>query len=198
MSTQVTAELRGTTFKGEVTDMDVIFAAGLMMPNYGDVIEKETGLFESFQKFSAEHSAMVAIAGEAGKEAVMQKMSESWAERVILRLNTNLAMRSAFAQRMREIFPTLPVNLISHKRWNDKEGNIHEESSVRLDMSEVMNLLAPIMATLNEVSMAATPEPVVQDDIASLKAELAEMRKSLERPKKSQGFAKQVEATLES
>lgn len=197
MSTQIIAELRGATYKGEVTDMDAMFAAGLMMPNYGDVIEKESGLFESFQKFSAEHSAMVAIAGEAGKEALMQQMSESWAERVILRLNTNLAMRSAFAQRMREIFPTIPANLISHKRWNDKEGNIHEESSIRLDMKEVMDLLAPVMATLNEVNVAVAPEAPVQDDIATLKAEIAAMRKSLEKRPAPQGFGKQ-EATAEA
>jgi hypothetical protein len=181
MSTSISAAIRGITYKGEVTDMDVFFAIGYMMPNYSDVLEREKGLFDAFQSFSAEHSAMLAIAGEKDKQAVVDQMSQSWAERVILRLNTNLAMRSAFCQRMKEIFPDLPLTLINHRRWSDKEANIHEESSMRLDMKEVMDVLAPIVATMSEnMPVAVAPTQVdPQAELANLRDQIAELRKGL-------------------
>jgi hypothetical protein len=183
MSTSISTAIRGVTYKGEVTDMDVFFAIAYMMPNYSDVLEREKGLFDAFQSFSAEHSEMLAIAGEKDKKVVVDQMSQSWAERVILRLNTNLAMRSAFCQRMKEIFPDLPSSLINHRRWSDKEGNIHEESSMRLDMKEVMDVLAPIVATMSEGMPVAAPTQVdPQAELANLRDQIAELRKGLASP----------------
>lgn len=194
MATQITTQLRGFTLKGEATDMDSFFVAGLMMPRYGEVLEKESGLFEAFQAFSVEHNAMVAAVGDDEKGALMERLSQSWAERVILRLNTNLSVRSAFAQRMREVFPAIPKNLIDHKRWNDKEGNIHEESSIRLDVKEIMELIAPIAATMQGETVA--PQTVnPQDELADLRAQIVELQKGLK--KQPKGF-KPVEETVEA
>jgi hypothetical protein len=67
-------------------------------------------------------------------------------------------------------------------------------------MKEVMELLAPLVTTLMDDEKIAA-EPPVQDEIAKLKAQLANMEKNIterNKPHKPQGFAKQVEATIES
>jgi hypothetical protein len=183
MSTSISATIRGTTYNGMVTDMHVFFAIGYMMPNYSEVLEKEEGLFDAFQAFSAEHSAMLAIAGEKDKQAVADQMSKSWAERVIMRLNHNLTMRAAFCQRMKEIFPTIPSSLINYLRWTDKDENIHDKLYMGLDMKEVMDILAPIIATMSEGMPApATPPADPQSELASLRDQIAELRKGLLAP----------------
>lgn len=157
---QVTITIREQSFTGEVSDMDSLFFAGLLMPDYSEVLKEERGLTDSFRKFTAEHSAMVALASGDNKDRVMEKISETWSERVLIRLTNNLEIRAAFAQRVREIFPDLPTQWVNYQRWKDGSGNIHENCSVRLGVTEIMGIITPVSGTLTEEPSSPTPAPM--------------------------------------
>lgn len=134
--------------------MDGFFAAGLLMPDFEEILAKNKGLNEAFQRFAAEQQAMSAIAGTG--EDFVNAISQTWGERALLRLLNNREIRLSFTQRVREIFKDFPKELISYDRWSEA-GRLYEEGSVRLDMGEIMNVLAAMMVTLQDVK---TPEPV--------------------------------------
>jgi hypothetical protein len=194
MTNTLTVELRNETLHGEVTDMDAFIFAGFIMPDFDTAIEQEKGLLESFQKFSTEHASMMAIVEKDQKQALASQLAQEWGERLMIRLSINLRLRGVFTQRIREVFPALSRKLVDHQRWLDSDGNMHEESKLRLDLTEVMLLINPIIGTLQEKPELAVPkpqpastpispvelvEPEPEDEVTRLKRELAQAQTKL-------------------
>ena len=166
MTKTIVVEIAGKSYTGVVTDLDGFLAAGLQMPDIEQIIKNEEGLTRAFQSFAVEQQTMKAL-GESAQNAI----AESWGDRVVLRLTNNREIRLSFAQRIREIFPDIPMSFVSYKLWKDPTGNTHEEGSIRLDLKDVMDILIQIMSQ----GFEGTPEkPVAKlDEVADLENRLA-------------------------
>lgn len=172
MSKSVVIEIAGKSFTGQVSDLDGFFAAGLLMPDYEQILKKEEGLTEAFRSFVVEQQTMKVL-GEGAQNAI----AEAWGDRVVLRLTNNREIRLSFAQRIREVFPDIPKSVVSYDRWKDSSGNFFEEGSIRLDLADIMAIVTKMMVEGLEDSPAAVVEqakPVAKtDEVADLRARLA-------------------------
>lgn len=148
--------LEGKSFQGRATDMDALYIAGLLLPDYFAIRNHEQGLRASFEKFSTENAEAL----KAGSDNA-DNMYTTWGERLLIRLTGNLDIRSGFAQRIVEIFPTIDRQLINYKRWSDADGNIFDESSIRLDIDQMMLLVTEIAQAMESPS----PSPLAQRPI---------------------------------
>jgi hypothetical protein len=200
MTKAIQATLRNISLDGEVTDMDAFLFAGFLMPDFDSAVEQEKGLFLSFQKFSAEHAALMAIAGIDQQKALASDLAQEWGERLMIRISLNLRLRAVFTQRLREVYPLLSKQWVDCQRWLDTDNNQHEESKLRLDLTEVMVLINPIIGSLQDSSPLATPPAVPvaltapEDEVTRLRRELAVAQNQLAVSGTStsgQGFAKE-------
>ncbi|MDJ0703515.1 MAG: hypothetical protein QNJ46_09565 [Leptolyngbyaceae cyanobacterium MO_188.B28] len=178
----ITIELPDQSLTGQVTDMDALFFAGLILPEYFQIRDQETGLRAAFDKFSTDNADLLAKAG-GNSAGLADEMYAAWGERLLIRLTDNLTIRSAFAQRVCEIFPDVRKDLIYYDRWTDKDGNIHENSRIRLDLDSVMEIITPAIAVLNaeeKSGQAASTAPAEEEDLKQtvhkLQAELAKLQ----------------------
>jgi hypothetical protein len=162
MPRPVKATLRGSTYHGEASDIHALILAGFMMPNFDEVIEDQKGLYESFKKFSSEQKALLENP-DASSEELAESMAHTWSERIIIRIGADLELRALFAQLIKEIFPSIPDNIVKPQRKSDKKSLNYEDCSVSLDTTEVLELITPVVATLNtdEALLDARPTPVV-------------------------------------
>ena len=185
MSKTTTVEINGTQYSGIVSDMDGFFAAGLLMPDFEEILAKQKGLSEAFQRFAAEQQAMSAIAD--GDELV-NKITQMWGERALLRLLSNRDIRLSFTQRVREIFKDMPRDLINYERWTEA-GRLYEEGTIRIDMEQIMTLVGGMMEVIKETPVEEpklTPvrpkvsQKVSTDDVdgqvAKLEAQINELK----------------------
>lgn len=145
MTKTITATINGEPLTGRVSDMDALFFAGLLLPNFFEIKDQERGLKKAFTQFSQENAHSLATGAAQAEE-----MYESWGERLLIRLTTNLDIRSGFAQRVTEIFPTIDSTEIDFDRWHDKYGNVHDKSSIRLDIEPCMALVTSIIRVLEQ------------------------------------------------
>jgi hypothetical protein len=149
MPKPVKVELRGETYSGYATDIHALTLAGFLMPEFDTVIENQKGLYAAFRKFSAEQKELLSSPDNTGEDFI-ETVANHWAERVIIRIATNLSLRVVFAQMVREIFPLIPETIVKYSRRVDKEGFVQEQVSVCLDTTEVLNLITPVVQTLND------------------------------------------------
>lgn len=203
MSETVTITLKEKQYAGIVTDMDGLFIAGFLLPNISEIIKNETGLSAAFQEFAAHEAQIMQQVSGTEKEALANQLYTEWGERVLIRLSNNLDMRCAFAQRVTEIFPSIPPSIIRFDRWTDREGNRHENCLVRLDVDEAMGIITPIVNSLKDKETAPTAQPVEpkfativppvqhrseEHTVEELKAMLADAQRLNPRPV-AQGFS---------
>lgn len=197
MPKPVSIQFRGATLDGVASDMHAMFAAALLMPNYSEVIKNEAGLFDAFRKFTAEQSAVMTIAGSDDND-IAQRMSEVWAERVLLRLESNKEIKERFVDEITSVFPGIPGDAVGYLSLRDAKGEQYLKPHVCLDMIEVMELIAPLVSTLIDTELPTPPSPPasspVAEQIERLKAQIASMEKSMTERPKPQGFAKPAEA----
>lgn len=186
MSKTVTVEIQGKEYVGTATDMDGFFAAGLLMPDFEEILAKNKGLDESFQRFAAEQRAMEAI----GSGDFLNAIATTWGERALLRLMYNREIMLGFAMRVRKIFKDLPKDLVSYDRWSEA-GRLYEDGAVSLDMGEAMSVLVAMMQTLADAKVPApapdaapksvpavapvTPEAIDQE-VAKLEAQIKKLK----------------------
>lgn len=206
MSKQISIELAGRTLSGIATDMDAYYVMGIMLPEFFKIREQESGLRQALKRFSEEHRELLEAAEDPAKrEALAEQIYDAWGERIMFRLANNLDVRSGFAQRICEIFPDIDKTLVSHDRWTDRDGNVHDRSMVRLSAEQALTIVGAINAIIvkEEQSKPASkgkgfaakpqakptqrkesaqdeveplqPEEPVEDEIALLRAKIAEL-----------------------
>ena len=195
MSKQISIELAGRTLSGIATDMDAYYVMGIMLPEFFKIREQESGLRQALKRFSEEHRELLEAAEDPAKrEALAEQIYDAWGERIMFRLANNLDVRSGFAQRICEIFPDIDKTLVSHDRWTDRDGNVHDRSMVRLSAEQALTIVGAINAIIvAKQSKPETkskgkgkgfapsqveplqPEEPVEDEITRLRAKLAEL-----------------------
>lgn len=183
MASEVNVTLQGQTHSGQVSDVDGLFFAGLLLPEYERIIKTETGLREAFEEFSRANGLLVEQSDKPEQQA--DEMYNAWGERFLIRITNNLNIRDAVAQRLTEIFPTVPSQLLSYRRWSDNQGNNHSDSRIRLNTTEVMDFVTAIVSVMELPATSSKRNPPTvptklkaksgdrKERIAQLQAELA-------------------------
>jgi hypothetical protein len=192
MPRPVKATLRGETYHGEASDIHALILAGFMMPNFDSVIQDQEGLYESFKKFSSEQRDLLKNP-DVSSEELAESMAHTWSERIIIRIGADLELRALFAQLVTEVFDTIPDEIVKPQRKSVKNPGTHDNCRVSLDTTEVLELITPVVATLNTdeapsdvhktpivtpvETIPTAPTEVVSDDrIAELEAQIKALK----------------------
>ena len=132
---------------------------GLLLPNLFEIQEQEAGLQAAFQSFKSEHAALLESATtDDERDSLVKDLFETWGERLLIRLTSNLAIRASFAQRTEEIFPDIDPTLVAYKHWVDRDGNHHDRSRIRLSLEDAMEIVKTVIeAETSQLKASTTP-----------------------------------------
>lgn len=170
---QITIQLVDQKITGIASDLRAMGLLSMLLPEYHEIVRKEKGLQEAFNRFSETFDKT---------KNDSDKAYEEWGERLLIRLMSDPGTRANFCQLIVQTFPNIHPHWVSYVRWFDENNRPHDNGgTLGLDTEDLMSIITPVieigMKTMREKAQTAIP------------AEAESYPQSEAQPPKAKGFA---------
>lgn len=155
MRKTIQVTLDGVAVNGVVTDLDAAWAQSLVLSGWKTIAATGEGLTAAIRE------SFTGI-GEASDSA-REEIYSQYGERLMTRLIADANFAADFAEKLTQIFPSIPPELVAHRRVEQPEGNLIRYT-LRIDADELVELFTAILAPFQRSEDSAIAPPKANPD----------------------------------